>query len=575
MELARDHTPSPESNARLRALAGLAECAGATGVAREAAEVAARVAEGRFYVACVGQFKRGKSTFLNALVGEPVLPTGVVPVTSAITVLRHGRRGARVRFQDGRSEDVPVETLPSYVTERENPENRKRVRAVEVFLPSPLLARGMCLVDTPGLGSAFGGNAAVTREFVPHVDAAVVVVGADPPVSGEEVALAEEVAHHARHLIVVLNKADRLTDDERHEGARFAAQLLSSRLRRPIGRVFEVSAQERIATGASTRDWAELAGVLEGLAHGAGADLVEAAEARAVDRLGRALLAEIAERRDALTRPLDESERRLAALERHVAGAERAMQDLGVLLAAEQAKLAHTFRERQETFLPRAQESARSALTARAAELTVGRARLREAAFEAARAVSIELAERFRAELEPDAERLYGNGMARFVSLANEFLERIAGDPMMDALPRTLGPESGFRARSELRYTELLATTTRTPLGWVADVFRSRSSAMRAALRRAGAYLDDLVEANSSRVANDLVERAASSRARLEAELRGRLREISARARRALEDARRRREEGQKAVEAELSRLEALRTETESLLATRAKGEGT
>jgi GTP-binding protein EngB required for normal cell division len=573
MEPARHQDHASPGTARLHALAGLAGCTGATSVAREASEVAARVAEGRFYVACVGQFKRGKSTFLNALLGEPVLPTGVVPVTSAITVLRHGPRGARVSFQDGRTEEVALETLPAYVTERENPENRKGVRALEVFLPSALLARGMCLVDTPGLGSAFGGNAAVTREFVPHVDAAVVVVGADPPISGEEVALAAELATHARHLLVVLNKADRLTDDERREGALFAAQILSSRLRRPIGRVYEVSAQERITTGAATRDWADLASALEGLARAAGADLVEAAEARAFERLGRALLAEIAERRDALVRPLDESERRLSALERHVAAAERAIQDLGVLLVAEQAKLARTFRERQEAFLPRARDDAWDALSSRAAALAVGRGRLREAAFDLARAVAVDLAERFRAELEPEAERLYGEAMARFVALANEFLERVASDPAMDALPRMLGPESGFRARSELHYTGLLYTTTRTPLGWVADLLRTRRGAVRAAVRRAGGYLDDLVEANSSRIANDLVERAATSRARLEAEIRGRLREISHRARRALEEARHRREEGQRAVEDELSRLEALCTETESLLAARPKGD--
>jgi hypothetical protein len=93
-------------------------------------------------------------------------------------------------------------------------------------------------------------------------------------------------------------------------------------------------------------------------------------------------------------------------------------------------------------------------------------------------------------------------------------------------------------------------------------------------VRRAGAYLDELVEANSSRIANDLVERTAASRARLEAEIRGRIREISDRARRALQEARRRRVEGRKAVEDELARLEALRTETESLLAARSKGEG-
>lgn len=576
MEPAREHIPDSDPTARLRALAGLAERTGAASVGRDAAEVAARVAEGRFYVACVGQFKRGKSTFLNALVGEPVLPTGVVPVTSAITILRHGRRGARVRFEDGRADDISLEELPAYVTERENPENRKRVRAVEVFLPSPLLARGMCLVDTPGLGSAFGGNAVMTREFVPHVDAALVVVGADPPVSGDEVALVQEVARHARHLLVALNKADRLTDDERREGARFAVQLLSSRLHRPIGRIYEVSAQERIASGAPTRDWAELAGSLEALADAAGAELVLAAEARAVDRLGRALLAEIGERRDALTRPLEESERRLGALDRHVSAAERALQDLGVLLTAEQANLARTCRERQETFLPTARELARSALTARVAELDeVGKAGLREGAFELARTVSLELTERFRAELEPDAERLYGEAMARFVTLANDFLERVASDPLMGSLPRTLGLESGFRTRSALQYTGLLSTTTRTPLGWLADVLRTRRGAARAALRRAGTYLDNLVEANSSRIANDLAERAASSRARLEAEIRARLREVMERARRALADARQRRTEGEQAVEAELARLEALRSETESLLAARSKGEET
>jgi ABC-type uncharacterized transport system ATPase component len=64
---------------------------GIEALAREAADIAFRVEEGRFFVACVGQFKRGKSTLLNALIGEPILPTGVVPVTSAITLLRSAR----------------------------------------------------------------------------------------------------------------------------------------------------------------------------------------------------------------------------------------------------------------------------------------------------------------------------------------------------------------------------------------------------------------------------------------------------------------------------------------------------
>ena len=82
-------------------------------------------------------------------------------------------------------------------------------------MPSALLSTGMCLVDTPGLGSVFTGNTAATQAFIPHIDAALVVVGADPPLAGEELALVEAVGRQVQNLILVLNKADRTTDAER------------------------------------------------------------------------------------------------------------------------------------------------------------------------------------------------------------------------------------------------------------------------------------------------------------------------------------------------------------------------
>src|ERR1039458_8551640 len=140
--------------------------------------------------------------------------------------LRRSCAGARVSppvcaFRDARG---------AYVNEENNSENKIGVSAVEVFLPSPLLASGMCLVDTPGIGSVFAGNTMTTREFVPHVDAAIVVLGADPPISGEELSLVEEVARHVEMLFFVLNKADRLPPEECAEAARFAERVLKERL---------------------------------------------------------------------------------------------------------------------------------------------------------------------------------------------------------------------------------------------------------------------------------------------------------------------------------------------------------
>src|SRR6266540_4075285 len=179
----REEAPGAKTPSPLETLSFLAARAGALTVASEASLLAARVEEGLFYVACVGQFKRGKSTLINALVGEPLLPTGVAPVTAIPTVVRYGEPAARVKRAQGDWVGVAPGELAAWVTEAGNPSNRKQVVGVEAFVPSPLLATGMCLVDTPGLGSVFEVNTRATREFVPHIDAAVVVLGADPPIS--------------------------------------------------------------------------------------------------------------------------------------------------------------------------------------------------------------------------------------------------------------------------------------------------------------------------------------------------------------------------------------------------------
>jgi hypothetical protein len=198
----RQDTPaSAPCCSALRTLAAVAAEIGAGQAGRDAADLDERTAQGRFFVACIGQFKRGKSTLLNALVGRPILPTGVVPVTTVVTILRFGQAlDAHVRLTDGRLVAIDPEALAEFVSEASNPENCKGVAVVEVTVPSPLLASGMCLVDTPGLGSVFAASSETTRAFVPQIDAALVVLGTDPPISGEELELLEQVMEPADQL---------------------------------------------------------------------------------------------------------------------------------------------------------------------------------------------------------------------------------------------------------------------------------------------------------------------------------------------------------------------------------------
>lgn len=564
--------PSDEPSTAQRRLSRLAELAleiDRPALAAEARAVEERTDEGRFHVACVGQFKRGKSTLLNALVGHPVLPTGVLPVTAVVTVLRHGPAlRVRVRLDEGGWREIAPEALPDYVTEERNPENRLGVRAVEVYVPSALLAHGLCLVDTPGIGSVHAGNTEATRAFVPHIDAALVVLGADPPISGEELALIEQVARRVRHLVFALNKADRLADAELREAAEFTREVLTQRLGRIVSAPLLVSATERLASG-PTRDWSALEGVLTELATRFGAGLVLEAEARGAALIAERLSRELEERHGALTRPIAESQQRVAELRRVVADAERAIIDLGALLSVEQQRLARRFEDRQAEFLRSARLAARAELDAAIAEAQERRGTpLRRRALELARQVAHHHVDPWLAEQQRFAEREYRDVMGRFVELANQFLERIAASDAALAHVARLAPEAGFRVESGYYAKDLMRLTMRSPWTWLADQVRPRASALAAIQRDAGKYLETLVEVNAARVKNDLAERVLASRRRLEAEVRDRLREVHASAERALAHAEAHHRRGEGAIASELARIEHLHRQIEALMAT-------
>jgi predicted GTPase len=562
--------PTPaDPGARLRALAEIATEVGASGVAVDASSFARRVAEGRFYVACVGQFKRGKSTLLNALIGAPVLPAGVVPVTAVVTVIRYGPRLAvRMQFVGGEWVDVDPEALAAYVTEQQNPQNEKGVEAVEVFAPSDLLASGMCLVDTPGIGSVFLANTAATQAFVPHIDAALVVLGADPPISGDELALVAQVAGQVHDLVFVLNKADRLSDSERNEAQAFTQQILHERLGRPAPPILEVSAIERLAGTGLLRDWQVLHETLDGLARRSGTVLVRAAEERGLTLLINRLLHELGEQRQALVRPVEESERRIATLKQCALEAERAMRDLGVLLAAEQERLRRQFLEQQEQFLARAIPEARRELAERLRPVAARRSpALRHDAILLAQETFKDWLERWRTEEQPWAEHMYAEAAERFVEIANGFLDCLAssGEPALVGLPRVIGSEVGFRTKSRLYYTEMLILTGRSPLRWLLDLLRAHPRVLRAVERDAGAYLERLLRTNAARLMNDLNDRVLESRRRLESEIRTVLANVYGSAQRALDSARASRASGDESVRAHLERLDVLRRQVEML----------
>jgi len=555
---------------KLLCLASLGEELGAQYIADDAYALAARVSEGRFYLACIGQFKRGKSTLINALTGEPILPVGFIPVTAVPTVIRFGAHPrARVQGRDGSWQEIAVSELNQYVSEEHNPENTKGVTGVEVFVPSALLSTGMCLVDTPGLGSVFTGNTAATQAFIPHIDAALVVVGADPPLAGEELALVEAVGRQVQNLILVLNKADRTTDAERAAAVGFTHKVLEKRLKRSVGPVFEVSAAERLENRRPERDWGKLLGALNQLVQGSGRQLIQEACDRGVQRLSEQLLAIITEEEEALERPIEESERRIAAMKETIAAAERSMRELEFLWMAEQRHLSDVFVDRHKEFLnsvwPLAEEEFKRAV--RSLPRTLGpsyrRAIMREAQ---------EIAQRHvlpwpRTEQE-EGEKEYRRVASRFVQMANDFLKKLAdaGVRELARMPHALDPETGFRTRSEFLFRDMIEIAQpASPLRWLADLVLGLVGAHGVIQGEGREFLGRLLEVNCSRVQNDILNRVQESRGRLEAEIRKLLHEISRIAVEALTHAREVRAAGAAAVEEAVARLDRLEQEISGL----------
>jgi len=138
----------------------------------------------------------------------------------------------------------------------------------------------MCFVDTPGLGSVFTGNTATTQAFIPHIDAALVVVGADPPIAGEELALVESIGTQVQDLILVINKATAPAIRSARQRSSSLARFWKSACIAD-GEIFEVSAAERMEDQGPLRDWEKLLASLHDLVEDSGRNLVLAACDRA------------------------------------------------------------------------------------------------------------------------------------------------------------------------------------------------------------------------------------------------------------------------------------------------------
>jgi hypothetical protein len=211
-----------------------------------------RLSRGTLYLAVMGMFKRGKSSFINSLLGIDLLPTSVVPVTSIPTTITYGElTKCTVRYFNGKpdlcvqeSAKAVQDCLVEHVAEENNPLNRRCVDEVLVECPQPLLKNGTMFVDTPGFGSTYTHNTKTTLDLLRKCDAVLFLLSPDPPFTLTELEFLKEVRKAVPRIFFILNKIDILTVDELIKIDRFVQSILSKTLGFPGDiRVFHVSAK--------------------------------------------------------------------------------------------------------------------------------------------------------------------------------------------------------------------------------------------------------------------------------------------------------------------------------------------
>ena len=191
---------------------------------------------GLFLLVIAGEFNSGKSSFINALLGERVLPEGVTPTTDRINILRHGPA-------------VSEHLLEAYLLERTHPAD---------------VLREINIVDTPGTNAIIRRHEELTRDFVPRSDLVLFVTSADRPFTESERGFLEQIREWGKKIVFIINKIDILSrPEEREEVLRYVGENATSLLGE-TPRLFAVSARQALEAREDGKDgkdgdalWAE------------------------------------------------------------------------------------------------------------------------------------------------------------------------------------------------------------------------------------------------------------------------------------------------------------------------------
>jgi small GTP-binding protein len=307
----------------VRALRGLGDVATALGTRtlreRVDRELVRKLDEDRFHLVVVGEFNHGKTTFVNALLGEQALPTGVTPTTATIHHIRWAEKPeATVVSAKGERRSIPFAEAKGFAVG--GGASSEEVDYLEIGYPATLLKERILLVDTPGVNDLSLQRADITYSYIPRADAVLFLLDAGQILKeSERVFLNDKLLKASRDKIVfVITKWDLLSSDEQREALAYAKNHLSTLVKDPV--VFPVSSEMALSGNREGSGLPELVThITRFLAEERGRILLDNALGEGLG-LSELLSKGVDARRRSILMKTDEIDRRIAALEKDLTG---------------------------------------------------------------------------------------------------------------------------------------------------------------------------------------------------------------------------------------------------------------
>ncbi len=235
--------------AALDALCAIGESIGLVSMARDIRDIRLpKFKEERLSMVVLGEFNHGKSTFLNAILGQSLLPVGATPTTGAICQLQYGDEfSAEAIFGSGIRQPISLSGLDGWLRGHAPIPAGEVLDRVVVHTPSAFLKDRLTVVDTPGVNDLSLQRADITDGYVPRADAIVFLLDATQVLTASERAfLSQHGLRVYRHrLVFVIAKSDLLDENEHREVETFARQELGALIPEPT--LFFVSAKRALA----------------------------------------------------------------------------------------------------------------------------------------------------------------------------------------------------------------------------------------------------------------------------------------------------------------------------------------